>query len=189
MSSKTSQNGRFPNTVCSDESVQDPSLEEATTRGRSRERIDGLSTGSKIVIACGTLLFSSLFFVWQNLEIDFGQAGTATQHLDGWDVWGLLMALVVIALVSLVVVVRATDVEVSEDVDWELVTLALAVSVLGLTLLKNLTDADSAWASYVGLALAAGVVLGAGLDWSRSRDSAWALPRRRRSRRRVSRAA
>jgi len=170
--------------------IQDPLLEEATPRGRSRERIDGLSIGSKIVLACGVLLFLSLFFVWQNLKVDFGQAGTVTQHLDGWDVWGLLIALVIIALVSLVVVVRASDVDVSPDVDWELVTLVLAACVLGLTLLKNLTDADSTWASYVGLALAAGVVAGAGLDWSTSRASAWALPRRPgRRRRRIIRAA
>ncbi len=64
---------RFPN----------PLLEDAAPRGRSRERIVGLSIGSKIVLACGVLLFFSLFFVWQNLKVDFGQAGTATQHLDG----------------------------------------------------------------------------------------------------------
>lgn len=169
---------------------QNPLLEDATPRGRSRERIDGLSLGSKIVLVCGVLLFVSLFFVWQNLKVDFGQAGTATQHLDGWDVWGLLIAFIVIALVSLVVIVRATDVEVLPDVDWELVTLALAIALLGLTLLKNLTDADSAWASYVGLALAAAVVAGAGLDWAGSRGGAWALPRRPRRRRgRISRAA
>ena len=167
----------------------DPLLEDAAPRSRPRERIDGLSTGSKIVLACGILLFFSLFFVWQNLQVDFGPAGTATQRLDGWDVWGLLVAFVVVALVSLVVIVNATDVDVSPDVDWELVTLALAASLLALTLLKNLTDADSAWASYVGVALAAAVVAGAGLDWSRSRDVVWAPRRRRRRRRRFSRAA
>jgi len=161
---------RFPN----------PLLEDAAPRGRSRERLHGLSIGSKIALACSVLLFFSLFFVWQNLEVDFGRQGTATQHLDGWDVWGLLIAFVVMALVSLVVIVRATDVEVSPDVDWELVTLALAVAVFGLALLKNLTDADSAWASYLGVALAAAVVGGASLDWSGLRDSGWALRHRRR---------
>jgi len=80
------------------------------------ERIKGLSTGSKIVLGCGMLLFFSLFFTWQNLQVDFGRAGIATLELDGWDFWGLLIGLVTLAVVGLVVVVHATEVEVSEDI-------------------------------------------------------------------------
>ena len=70
------------------------------------ERIKGLSTGSKIVLGCGMLLFFSLFFTWQNLQVDFGRAGIATLELDGWDFWGLLIGLVTLAVVGLVVVVH-----------------------------------------------------------------------------------
>ncbi len=56
-----------------------------------------------------------------------------------------------LAVVTLVVVVHATEVEVSEDVPWEGVILALGGSIFALALLKNLTDADSAWMSYLGL--------------------------------------
>ena len=41
------------------------------------DRIKSLSTGSKIVLGCGVSLFVSLFFTWQNLEVDFGRAGIA----------------------------------------------------------------------------------------------------------------
>ncbi|MGI8861154.1 MAG: hypothetical protein ACR2GV_00290 [Gaiellaceae bacterium] len=133
------------------------------------ERIKGLSTGSKIVLGCGMLLFFSLFFTWQNLQVDFGRAGIATLELDGWDFWGLLIGLVTLAVVGLVVVVHATEVEVSEDIPWEGVLLALGGSIFAVTLLKNLTDADSTWMSCLGLALAAGVVAGSYLDWAKER--------------------
>ncbi len=133
------------------------------------DRITGLSTGSKIVLGCGVLLFFSLFFTWQNLEVDFGRAGIATLALDGWDFWGLLIGLATLAIVAIVAVVHATEVQVSDDVPWEGVMVALGGSIFGLTLLKNLTDADSAWISYLGLALAAGIVAGSYLDWSRER--------------------
>lgn len=133
------------------------------------DRVKGLSTGSKIVLACGVLLFFSLFLTWQNLQVDYGRAGTAVLPQDGWDVWGLLIGLVTLAVVSLVAVVHATDVDVPDDVPWEQVVLGLAALLFGLTLVKNLTDADSSWVSYLGLVLAAGVVGGAYLDWARER--------------------
>jgi hypothetical protein len=133
------------------------------------DRIKGLPTGSKIVLACGVLLFFSLFATWQNLQVDYGRSGKAVLPQDGWDFWGLLIGLVVLAVISLVVVVHATDVEVSDEVPWERVVLGLAAALFGLTLVKNLTDADSSWVSYLGLALAAGVAGGAYLDWSRER--------------------
>ena len=133
------------------------------------DRVKSLSTGSKIVLGCGVFLFFSLFFTWQTLEIDFGRAGIATLRLDGWDFWGLLIGLLTLTVVTLVIVVHATEVEVSEDILWEGVVLALASALLGLALLKNLTDADSAWMSYLGLALAAGVTAGSYLDWVKER--------------------
>ncbi len=133
------------------------------------DRITSLSTGSKIVLGCGVLLFFSLFFTWQNLQVDFGRAGIATLTLDGWDFWGLLIGLLTLGLVVLVVVVHATESAVSDEVPWEGVMLMLGGSIFALALLKNLTDADSAWMSYFGLGLAAGVVAGAYLDWSRER--------------------
>jgi len=133
------------------------------------DRVKGLSTGSKIVLACGVLLFLSLFATWQNLQVDYGRSGKAVLPQDGWDIWGLLIALVVIAAVSVVVVVHATDVDVSDDVAWEQVVLGLAALLVGLTLVKNVTDADSSWVSYLGVAFALGVAGGAYLDWARER--------------------
>jgi hypothetical protein len=139
--------------------------EAAPRRGIAVGRIRELSLGTKLVLVCGTLLFFSLFLTWQNLEIDFGPAGTATQMLDGWDTLGLMIGLLTLGLLALVVVVWASDVDVSPDVPWELIALALASSVLALVVLKNLTDRNSAWASYLGMVLAGLVVTGAFLEW------------------------
>jgi hypothetical protein len=156
-------------------------LDEAPPKGLAMERIKGLSTGGKVLLVGCALLFFSLFLTWQNLEIDFGQAGTATQMLDGWDVWGLLIAFVLIGLVSLVLIVKVSDLELPTTVPWELVIVVVSVALLGLVLLKNLTDANSAWASYLGVALAGLVVAGAALDWRQARNE-WRSGLRRRRR-------
>jgi hypothetical protein len=148
-------------------------------------RLKRLTRGPTLVLVAGTLLLFDLFLTWQNLEVDFGPAGTATSMLDGWDVWGLLIAFTIVALVTLVVVVYASDVDISDDVRWELWILVGAVGLFAMTLAKNLGDADSAWPSYLGLALAAAVVVGAYLDWAPTRATRRRSRQRRRLRRRT----
>ncbi len=114
------------------------------------ERLKSLSPGQKLVLFASPLLFVSLFLTWQKLEVSFGQAGHAVALLDGWDGWGLLIGLLALALTVFAVVAYLTDVELSEDVPWERLLLGGGVAVLVLTVVKNLLDADSAWASYVG---------------------------------------
>ncbi len=63
-------------------------------------KFKALSRGSQLVLVAGPLLFLSLFFTWQNVEVDYGRAGVATMPLDGWDAWGLLLALLVMATVG-----------------------------------------------------------------------------------------
>ena len=130
------------------------------------ERFKALSRGTKLVLAAGPVLFLSLFFNWQTLEIDYGPAGIATQPQDGWDAWGLLIALLVIAAVTLVVLVRMSEVEMSEEVPWETVAFGLGVATFALAVLKNLTDANSTWASYAFVALAGLLAAGTYLNWA-----------------------
>jgi len=144
------------------------------------EGIKALSTGTKLVLAAGPLLFFSLFFTWQTPEIDYGRAGRADALLDGWDFWGLLIGLVTMTLVTLVVIAELTEVEMSEDVPWVLLNLALGVVVFMLALVKNLTDSDSAWASYAGVLLAAVVALGCYEMWAETSDRPSVLGRFRR---------
>jgi hypothetical protein len=146
-------------------------------------RVRSLPTGAKVASVAGVLLFFSLFLTWQTLEIQYPGTGTDTRPLDAWDVWGLLIGFLTLGLVALVLTVHASDLELPANVPWELVVLVTAGVLLGLTLLKTLTDAESAWGSYVGLVLAAAAVGGAAYDWARTRWGPSAALRRRRRRR------
>jgi hypothetical protein len=152
------------------------------------EKLKALSRGTQIVLVAGPLLFLSLFFNWQTLRVDYGPAGIAKLPQDGWDAWGLLLGLLVIATVTLVVLRRLTEVELSEDVPWDRVILGLGVAVFTVAVLKNLTDDYSTWASYGFVALAGAVAVGAYLDWSEERGES-RIPLLGRKRRRVSSAA
>jgi hypothetical protein len=133
------------------------------------QKISSLSTGTKLLLVGTAALFLNLSLTWQKVEVDFGSAGRAELLLDGWDAWGLLIGLVALGLLVLTVVIHLTDVELPEDVRWGTVSFALAGVVLVATALKNLTDAGSTIASYVGVALAVLVVVGAYLNVRRTR--------------------
>jgi hypothetical protein len=126
------------------------------------ERIAALSTGTKLLLASGLLLFLDLFFTWQTLPQRFGSF-EVTASLDGWDRLGLVLGLLTVGLLT-VVIVRQTDVELSPDVPWNGITLALGAAVLVVAVLKNVTDVHSAWAAYTGVVFAAGAVVGSYLD-------------------------
>ena len=134
-------------------------------------RFKALSLGTQLVLVGGPLLLLSLFFTWQHVEVDYGQAGVATIALDGFDAWGLLLALLTIALLTIVALRALSDVEMSDGVPWHSITLGLGLGVLAVAVLKNLTDAGSTWASYGFVGLAALVALGAFLDWSAARSA------------------
>lgn len=129
-------------------------------------KFKALSRGTQIVLVAGPLLLFSLFFTWQNLQIDYGAAGVAPLSLDGWDAWGLLLALLVVATVTIVALKGLTDVEMSDDIPWAKLTFGLGLGVFAVAVVKNLTDADSSWPSYGFVALAGGVAAGAYLDWA-----------------------
>ena len=135
-------------------------------------KFKALSRGTQLVLVAGPLLFLSLFFTWQHVSVNYGRAGVAKLALDGWDAWGLLLALLVIATVVLVALRNLTDVEMSEDIPWQTVCLGLGVTVAVVAVVKNLTDADSSWASYGFVALAVVVAAGTYLDWSAERSAA-----------------
>lgn len=145
-------------------------------------RFKALSRGTQLVLVAGPLLLLSLFFTWQRVEVDYGRAGVARIGLDGWDAWGLLLALLVASAVSIVALASLTEVEMSPEIPWAKVVLALGLAGFAVALVKNLTDAGSTWASYAFVALAGAVAAGAYLDWAaaaRAERSSRAARRRR----------
>ena len=144
------------------------------------ESLRSLSAGPKLVLVAAPLLFVSLFLTWQKLVVDFGPAGSAETLLDGWDLWGLLIGLLAVSLTVLVVVVYVTEVELPENVPWSGLLLGGGIAVLVLTVVKTLLDADSAWASYAGIVLAALVALGCYETWAEESGRASFVGRIRR---------
>lgn len=134
------------------------------------QRIKALSTGTKLLLVASTALFLNLSLTWQRLEVDFGPAGQGERLLDGWDFWGLLVGLLTLGLIVLTVIRYLTDVELSEDVPWGRMVLVGSALVFVFTVVKNLTDAGSTLGSYVGVVLAAVVLVGAYLDVRQARS-------------------
>ena len=144
-------------------------------------KFKSLSRGSQLVLVAGSLLFLSLFFTWQYVEVDYGRAGMATISLDGWDAWGLLLALLVLATISLVALLNFAEGELSEDVPWPTIVFGLGVAILAIAAVKNATDAGSSWLSYGFVGLAGAVAVGTYLDWAQTRRREQpALARKRR---------
>ena len=110
-----------------------------------------------------------LFLTWQTVPVVFGRSSAGTQSLDGWDFWGLLIALATLAVVALAVL-REHDDELAFDPRVARVVLVLGALVFVFAVVKNVRDSDSTWASYLGVVLAALVALGAYLDFSRERE-------------------
>jgi hypothetical protein len=125
--------------------------------------VGGISIGRPLVLAAGVLFVLDTFLPWQT--VSFGQFSYE------WSAWhgpkGVLLGVLAVALVVWVgadVSGIAPRVKVPED----LTTLALAVLVLTLAIVKNIRDDYSAWGSYLGVVLAAGAVAGAWLMYATS---------------------
>jgi hypothetical protein len=132
-------------------------------------RFADLGAGTKVLLVSGPLLLISLFLTWQATPVDFGKNGTVTQSLDGWDFWGLVIALATLAVVILAVL-RERDDDLAFDPRVSRVVLGLGCLVFAAAVLKNARDADSAWASYFGVILAVAVAVGAYLDFAHERE-------------------
>ena len=128
-----------------------------------------LSTGTKILLAAGILLFIDTFLAWQEVSVEVSGVEIASASQNAWNgFWGVVMG---IALVGLLVWValQLFEVDLPElPVPEKTVTAGLAGIVFVFALLKNLIDDYSAWASYVGVVLAAGVAVGA---WMRMQEA------------------
>jgi hypothetical protein len=135
-------------------------------------KFKALARGTQLVLVAGPLLLLSLFFTWQNEPVDYGRSGIATVPLDGFDAWGLLIALMTLATVVIVVLDEFSGVELSEDVPWATVTFVLGVAVFATAVVKSLTDTGSTWESYAFVGLAGAIAIGTYLDWATLRRAA-----------------
>ena len=133
------------------------------------EQLQSLSLGRKLILGAGLLLFIDTFLAWQSVTV-----GVFTVTQNAWHgFWGVLLALLTIALLVWVGA-RAFGVELPLKVPDGITTLGLAAVILLFAVLKTITESFSAWASYIGIVLAAVVAFGA---WQAFQESGESLPR------------
>jgi hypothetical protein len=131
------------------------------------DRFKGLPLGRQLLLAGGLLLFIDTFFAWQKVSFHLGGISESVTASAWHGFWGVLLGLLTIALLAWVGA-RSFGVELPVELPDGLVTLALGALILLCALLKTLTESYSAWASYLGIVLAAVVAAGAWLTFQES---------------------
>jgi hypothetical protein len=127
-------------------------------------RFTALSRGSQLMLVGSVLLLVVSFFRWQEVSVDLGPLGEASGGVSAWDdLGGILMGVLTIVLVARLVAQLAA-VEIPIPVSFALTSAVLAFAILVIAVLKNLTDDYSTFWSYLGVALAAVVAVGAWLE-------------------------
>lgn len=140
-------------------------------RTDARDRLNALSTGTKILLPAAILLLIDLFLSWQKTCIDT-PVGSVCGKASGWNgFWGVLLGLLTIALIVWVgLQIAGVDLSGANlPVTDSMITLALGVLVLAAAVIKLLTilgESSTIW-SYIGVLLAAVAAYGA---WQRSRE-------------------
>lgn len=130
------------------------------------EQVKGLPLGRQLVLGGGVLLLIDTFLPWQKISI-----GPFSNSWTAWHgFWGVLLGLMTIALVVWVAA-RVFGVELPVKIPDGVTTLALGGLILLFAVIKNIADDYSAWGSYLGIVLAAGVAYGAWLTFQSSGES------------------
>ena len=124
-----------------------------------------LSTGTKLLLAAGLLLLIDTFFAWQKVTVEFAGVEAASASANAWHgFFGVVMGLLLIALLVWIgLQVAGVAVNVNLPAPETTIVAGVAGLIFLCALLKNLIDDFSAWASYVGIVLAALVAIGAWL--------------------------
>ena len=128
------------------------------------ERFSRLGRGAQLMLVGSVLLLIVSFFRWQEIEVDLGPLGEASGGVSMWDdIGGILIGVLTIVLLArLVAQLAAVDIPI--PVSFALTTAVLAFLILALAVIKNLVDDYSTFWSYLGVAFAALIAVGAWLE-------------------------
>jgi hypothetical protein len=124
------------------------------------DRFNALGRGAQLMLVGAVLLLITTFFHWQ--EIDLEILGVdASPGVSAWDdIGGIIMGLLTIVLIAWLVA-RLAAVEIPIPLSAAMTSGILAFLIFIFALLKNLTDDYSTFWSYLGLAFAALIAVGA----------------------------
>jgi hypothetical protein len=126
------------------------------------ERFNALSRGSKVMLVAGALLLIDTFLAWQQVE-EVEELGVDASWNAWHGFWGVMLGLFTAVLVAWFVA-KLAGVEINLPVSDAMLGGLLALLILLFTLIKILSDDFTNIWAYVGLVLAAIIVLGAWLN-------------------------
>ncbi len=128
------------------------------------ERLKALGRGTQIMFIASVLLLIISFFNWQEVEFDLGPLGEGSAGVSAWDNFlGIIMGILTIVLIARIAA-RMAAVDVPIPVSFAMTSVVLGVLIAICAVLKNLTDDYSTFWSYLGVALAILVAVGAWLE-------------------------
>ena len=123
------------------------------------ERFNALGRGAQIMLVSGVLFLISTFFNWQSVDVGPVEVGQSAWH----GFWGVVMGLLAIVLIAWLVA-RVAGLEIPIPFSGALVAAGLAVLIFLFALIKVLTDEFTSTWAWIGLVLAAIIVVGAWLE-------------------------
>ena len=123
------------------------------------ERFNALGRGAQIMLVSGVLFLISTFFNWQSIDVGPVEVGQSAWH----GFWGVVMGLLAIVLIAWLVA-RVAGLEIPIPFSAALVSAGLAVLIFLFALIKVLTDEFTSTWAWIGLVLAAIIVVGAWLE-------------------------
>lgn len=127
------------------------------------ERFNALGRGTQLMLVGAVLLLIDSFFRWQEISIDV-LGVEASGGVSAWDdIGGIVMGLLTIVLLAWIVA-RLAAVDIRIPVSAAMTSGVLAFLIFAFALLKNLIDDYSTFWSYLGVAFAAVIAVGAWLQ-------------------------
>jgi hypothetical protein len=132
------------------------------------ERFNALGRGMQLMLIGAVLLLVSTFFNWQEIDFDLGPLGEGSAGQNAWHGFlGVAMGLLTIVLIAWIVA-RLAAVDIPIPVSAAMTGAVLAFLIFAFALIKNLADDYSTFWSYIGVALAALIAVGA---WMQIQES------------------
>jgi len=133
-----------------------------------------ISTGRKVLLAAGLLLFIDLFLAWQQVCASFGGASVCGSR-SGWHGIGVLVGLLTIALLVWEAI-GAFNVDLGDalrNLPTNLISAALAAAVAVFVIIEFLTHNEARhWPAWLGLLLGIAIAVGGWLRFTEAPTTA-----------------
>jgi hypothetical protein len=123
------------------------------------DRFNALGRGMQVMFVAGVLLLIDTFLHWQSVDLGVIEVGRNAWH----GFWGVVLGLLTIVLV-LWLIARLAAIDIPLPISPTLTAAGLGVLIFLFALLKVLTDDYRGTWAWVGLILAAAILVGAWLQ-------------------------